>query len=398
MRKDRDLMNCLNDLSVDDAPLTEQEMEALTRTVLHRTKEAQTHPGRTGRRRKWPVWSKALASVAACAVLLVGLNGINPAWAQELPILGDVFAYVNHLAKTPLKSEQLAQYAQPVQLQAESSGAETPEDNSRTVDAQQDTVATPYTLTLSQVYCDELYLRVGLVLTAGDDSLADFEAVTIDPPILWEDTTEEEANTLYGGITLNGEPVSNDLMPYFRKQDNRTFVCETDYSLANYTGDTADMQAELTFSHLVGVSTGDGAVGSEQKTPLEGSYHLAFKVSADASLTRVGQIEGGEQNGARLISVKVTPGETQTECAVTGSLPNNATPALRVFAVQGEQETKLQPAAGNVREEDAQSCTVYTDYFDAVPEGVTELRAQLLDKNAQEEVILAEWTVTLPQK
>ena len=69
-----------------------------------------------------------------------------------------------------------------------------------------------------------------------------------------------------------------------------------------------------------------------------------------------------------------------------------------MFAVQGEQETKLQPAAGNVREDDVQSCTVYTDYFDAVPEGVTELRAQLLDKNAEEEVILAEWTVTLPQE
>lgn len=392
MYDDRDLMNSLDNLASDDEPLTEAEMDALTGAVLHRIREKSAHSGRSYHRHKWPVWGKVLVSGAACAVLLVGLNGINPAWAQDLPVLGDVFAYINHLTKAPLQSEQLTEYAQSVQLQAESSERDVPES-----DAQQDTLALPYTVTLSQVYCDELYLRVGLVLTAEDDSLAGFETVTIDPPILWEDTTEEEVNTLYGGITLNGESITNDILPCFRKQDARTFACEMDYNLQNYTGDTQDMQASLTLSHLVGVKTGDGAVGSEEKMPLQGSYTLSFTVSADASLTRTGQIEGGEQNGARLFSVKVTPGETRTEYAVTGALPGNATPALRLFAVQGGTWTKLQPASGNVHEDDAQSCMVYTDYFDAVPEGVTELRAQLLDKNAKEEVILAEWTVTLPQ-
>lgn len=397
MCDDRDLMNCLNNLASADEPLTESEMDGLTRTVLRRTREKQTRSGRRHHRGKWPVWSKVLVSGAACAVLLAGLNGLNPAWAQELPVLGDVFAYINHLAKAPLQSEQLTEYAQSVHLQAESSEQGTPDGDSRATDAQQDTLALPYTVTLSQVYCDELYLRVGLVLTAEDESLAGFETVTIDPPILWEDTTEEEANTLYGGITLNGEPVGSDLLPCFRKQDDRTFVCEMDYNLQNYTGDTQDMQASLTLSHLVGMNTGDGAVGSEQKTPLEGSYTLTFTVSANDSLTRTGQIQGGEQNGAQLICVEVTPGETRTEYAVTGSLREKATPALRLYAVQGDTWTKLQPAAGNVREDDEQFCTVYTDYFDAVPEGVTELRAQLLDKNAEEEVLLAEWTVTLPQ-
>ena len=128
----------------------------------------------------------------------------------------------------------------------------------------------------------------------------------------------------------------------------------------------------------------------------EGTYNLNFTVSEDASLTRVGQIDGGEQNGVRLVSVKVTPGETQMEYAVFGPLPGDAAPALRAFAVQGENLTKLQPAAGSERWDEVQSCTVHTDYFDAVPEGVTELRVQMLDKNAEEEVLLAEWTVTLP--
>ncbi|MWK60490.1 hypothetical protein GO594_31445, partial [Pseudomonas otitidis] len=78
--------------------------------------------------------------------------------------------------------------------------------------AQQSAAETlPYTLTLRQVYCDELYLRVGLVLTASDESLAGFDAVTIDPPVLYEDTSREEANTLYGGVTMNGEAIGGDL-------------------------------------------------------------------------------------------------------------------------------------------------------------------------------------------
>ena len=308
----------------------------------------------------------------------------------------DVFAYFNDLPKGYLQGNDLGEYGQPTQIEAEVQQDPTPEARDETapkVQAAAGNILTenPCTLTLSQVYCDELYLRVGLVLTAEDDTLAGFDAVTIDPPLLYEDTTEAEANTLYGGVTLNGESVGGDLVPCFRKQDDHTFFCEMQYNLQNYTGDTRDMQASLTFSHLVGITE-----ESEDKIPLEGTYNLNFTVSEDASLTRVGQIDGGEQNGVRLVSVKVTPGETQMEYAVFGPLPGDATPALRAFAVQGENLTKLQPAAGSERWDEVQSCTVHTDYFDAVPEGVTELRVQMLDKNAEEEVLLAEWTVTLP--
>lgn len=396
MRNKDDLMRYLNHLRTDDESLTEAELERLTQTVLKRTGLKKTSRKRKNNRARL-IWSRVLVSGAACAVFLVGMNGINPAFAEGVPFLGDVFAYINGLSKTPLRSEQLTEYAQPAQLQAESGPEAVADGVPKVAAARQDAVAEqPYTLTLSQVYCDELYLRVGLVLTASDDSLAGFDALTIDPPLLYEDTTEAEANTLYGGVTLNGESVGSDLLPYFRKQDDHTFFCEMDYSLADYTGSTQDMQASLTLSYLVGVNAGDGAVGSEEQTPLEGSYGLNFTVSADTSLTRVGQVEDGEQNGVRLSSVKVTPGETQTEYVVTESWPVDATPALRVYAVEDGEWTKLQPASGKKRQDDAQSCTVYTDYFDAVPEGVTELCVQMLDKNAAEEVILAEWTVTLP--
>lgn len=403
MLDNRDLMNALETLETSDPALTDTEMQHLTRAVLTRTVCGNPAARRTGhavksRRssRRLPAWGQVLTAGAACAVLLVGLNGINPALAEGLPLLGDVFAYFNDLPKGYLQGNDLGEYAQPTQIEAEVQQNPTPEARDETapkVQAAAGNILTenPCTLTLSQVYCDELYLRVGLVLTAEDDTLAGFDAVTIDPPLLYEDTTEAEANTLYGGVTLNGESVGGDLVPCFRKQDDHTFFCEMQYNLQSYTGDTRDMQASLTFSHLVGITE-----WSEDKIPLEGTYNLNFTVSEDASLTRVGQIDGGEQNGVRLVSVKVTPGETQMEYAVFGPLPGDATPALRAFAVQGENLTKLQPAAGSERWDEVQSCTVHTDYFDAVPEGVTELRVQMLDKNAEEEVLLAEWTVTLP--
>ena len=157
------------------------------------------------------------------------------------------------------------------------------------------------------------------------------------------------------------------------------------------------MQASLTLFNLVGVKGTTGAVGDEEKTPLAGSYTLSFTVSADGTLTREGQIEGGEQNHVSLISVQAAPGETRIQYSVNGPLPDNATPAMRLFAVQDGNLTKLQPASGSIQNGEGQSETVYTDYFDAVPEGVTELQAEVLDKNARTEVILAQWTITLPQ-
>lgn len=397
MGKDQNLLYRLNELTTEEEPLTAAEMEGLAQQVLRRAQTEQKSTGRTRHSRKWPVWGRMLAGVAACAVLLMGVNGINPAWAEELPVLGDVFAYINGLSKGHLRSEQLAEYAQQTQIQADSDSTQQAESDPEDTVQQDGVPDQPFQLTLSQIYCDELYLRLGLALTAEDDTLADYEAITIDPPLLWEDTSQEEANTLYGGVTLNGESVGGDLVPYFRKQDDHTFVCEMDYNLKDYTGTLEDMQASLTLSNLVGIKRTDGAVGSEEKIPMEGDYSLSFVVSADGTLAREGRIEGGEQNHLCLFSVKATPGETQTQYSVNGPLPNNATPALRLFAVQDGKVIKLEPAGGSIEEDDETSRTVYTDYFDAVPEGVTELQAQVLDKNAESEVILGEWSITLPQ-
>lgn len=387
MREKDRLMNCLDQLPSEEEPLTDAEMERLTRQVLQRTGQKAPQTRRRSRKRPWPMWSRILAGSAACVVLLAGLNGVNPALAEELPVLGDVFAYFNALPKGYLQSKQLSEHAQSVQIEADP--GETSQQSGNSIDSsqQQGTVAEqPYTLTLSQIYCDTLYLRIGLTLTTAGDTLAGFDGVTLDPPLLWEDTTAEEANTLYGGITLNGEAVSGDLLPYFRKQDDQTFVCEMDYNLQGYTGDTQEMQASLTFSHLVGVKE-----GSEEKTPLEGAYQIDFTVSADATLIREGRIEGGAQNGIRLDSVKATPGQTSIQYTVSAPEITGCYPQILL-----EDGAELEWVKGTPTEQTESGQTVWTYACEAVPEEVKTLTVRLLDKNAETTPILGQWTVTLP--
>ena len=388
MCKEKKWMDCLDSLSTEDKQLTDAELDRLTRQVLRRTGRSGKTKPRHRIRRWWPVWGKVLAGGAACVALLAGINGINPALAESFPVLGNVFAYINALPKGYLQSEQLGEHAQSVQIEAEPGTPSQENDASSTLPPQEEAKEQPYNLILSQVYCDELYLRVGLILTAQDDSLANFDAVTLHPPLLWEDTAQGEVDTLYGGVTLNGETVGGDLVPCFRKQDDHTFVCEMDYNLQNYTGNTQDMQASLTFSHLVGVVD-----GSEEETPLAGSYKIDFTVSADGTLSREGQIQGGEQNGIRLVSLKATPGETCLEYTAE-SLPAEAVPYPRIFTEDG---TALEWVKEIPQEDAEQGRTSWKCYFEAVPEGVTRLQVQMVDKNTSELAVLAEWTVTLPQ-
>lgn len=386
MREKDHLMNWLNQLPNEEEPLTEAEMKRLTQQVLQRTGCKKPAKRRGRLLHSWSVGGKVLVGGVACAALLVGINGVNPVLAEGLPILGDVFAYINGLPKGYLQSDQLSVYAQSAQVGAESNAPQDSGAAAAPALQREGGDEQPYKLTLTQIYCDEMYLRLGLTLTAEDDALAGFDGVTLDPPLLWEDTTAEEANTLYGGVTLNGEAIGGDLLPYFRKQDDTTFVCEMDYNLQNYTGDTQNMQASLTFSNLVGVCE-----GSEETTPLEGTYHIDFTVSADETLTREGQIDGGVQNGIRLESLEATPGETRIQYTVT-SMSDKTELYPQIFMEDG---SNLEWVKGTPEEQMESGETVWAYYFDAVPEGAKTLTVRILDKSAEEESVLAQWTVTL---
>ena len=175
--------NELDALPTEETPLTAVESDRLADAVLAKLhaesgeapRKKSVHRAKSAKHRRVPVWGRALAGVAACMAVLCGVNTVNPALAEGLPFVGDVFSFLNqHDSKNQLKSDRLSGYAQQAAVPA------VPESQSETGES---STANPYTLTLNQVYCDGLYLRIGLTLTApdGNDSLAGYDWLAQNP-------------------------------------------------------------------------------------------------------------------------------------------------------------------------------------------------------------------------
>ena len=153
---DVDLLKTLNDQPMPETPLTDDEFTRVLDAACGRLPQKKP----AGHRR-FP-WERVAAAAAAC--LAVGLGSINfaaPAVAEQLPVVGSLFSWLNRGGQddyVSLQSEQLNKYAETVESTAE-------------------TADSPYTLTLGQVFNDGDWLRISLMLTSEDDSLAGFNAI-----------------------------------------------------------------------------------------------------------------------------------------------------------------------------------------------------------------------------
>ena len=224
---DVDLLKTLNDHPMPETPLTDDEFTRVLDAACGRLPQKKP----AGHRR-FP-WERVAAAVVAC--LAVGLGSINfaaPAVAEQLPVVGSLFSWLNRGGQedyTSLHSEQLNKYAETVEATAESAD-------------------TPYTLTLGQVFNDGDWLRISLMLTAEDDSLAGFNA--IGPR---EDAVEkalQNGGGQYGTLVLdNGTELSGGVT--FGKRDDRTFVTGINYELFLAHDDLAGHTATLTLSDLM---------------------------------------------------------------------------------------------------------------------------------------------------
>lgn len=371
----------LDALPVEESSLTAEETDRLTRNVLGKVHEAApkkaVHHAAT--RRRFPIWGRALAGAAACMAVLCGVNSVNPALAEGLPFVGDVFSFLNqHDSKTQLKSDQLSDYAQPAAVPA------APESQDETGES---ATASPYTLTLNQVYCDGLYLRIGLTLTApeGDDSLTGYDWLAQDPGGEgWIEICQEQAD---GTLLANGQALYPQNGFVFEKVDDHTYAAAMDYDLADYSGDTAAIDCQLTVAGLTGVQNAHDADGHYLRTALDGRWKLNFTATASDIANRIGTIAAPEVNGCTLASVIVTPGEARVTVQLPADAPEGTT--LQLFTADGQ---KLQCASSRPS---ADGSIVSYD-FDAVPTGITNLTVKLVDKNTDPLAELAQWDVTLP--
>lgn len=390
MRNDRydpSLLHELDRLDLPGVPLDEAEEKKVLALARGRAnaKRSRAVPllRRVGR------WGRnAAVAAAACAVLLGGVNLASPALAESLPVVGNLFAWINRDADARLRSEQLNQYAGTVEQTAESAeGA--------------------YTVTLGQIYRDEDWLRLSLLLTAADGSLDGFDTIRADADGSMPADTRDASGTLVLG---DGGAIMQEGQGWFTRQPDGSFVMGLNYPLfldewtpEELTGQTVTLGLHglvACNTEIVAQTTHEWGGGLTQmeyhdETPLEGDYTLTFTMPAPSTEGVRSYTGPQEQNGVTLHSLTATPAAAKLDIQV----PADGSIQLKLTTEDGTLLKQERGEGGYVDENDPASDVRWTHYFDTVPEDcrtVTVTVYDVTDYDAPDGYeILAEFTVPL---
>lgn len=389
MRKsdyDPSLLQELDQLDLPAAPLDAAEWDRVLSAARGQVNAARPCRRTPRRALHWVRYTAAAA--AACFVVLGSVNFANPALAESLPLVGNLFSWINRADDTRLRSEQLNQYAQTVEQTAESAGG-------------------PYTITLGQIYRDEDWMRLSLVLTVKDDSLAGFDTIRADAGGSMPADTADASGAL---VLENGGAILEEGSGWFTRQDDHTFVMGLNYPLFPYEEWDGPLSGETVTMHLHGLVACNVEVLEEEtyewggsyqhleyhdETPLEGDYTLTFTIP-EPGTEGIRTFTGPkEENGVTLHSLTATPAAAKLDIQVPAD--GNIQPRLTT-----EDGTLLKPERGegqHVDENDSNSDYRWIYYFDTVPEdcrNVTVTVYNIVDYEKPDGYeVLAEFTVPL---
>ena len=390
MRNDRydpSLLHELDRLDLPGVPLDEAEERKVL--ALARGCANAQRPRAVPLLRRVGRWGRnAAVAAAACAVLLGGVNLASPALAESLPVVGNLFTWINRDADARLRSEQLNQYAGTVEQTAESAeGA--------------------YTVTLGQIYRDEDWLRLSLLLTAADGSLDGFDTIRADADGSMPADTRDASGTLVLG---DGGAIMQEGQGWFTRQPDGSFVMGLNYPLfldewtpEELTGQTVTLGLHglvACNTEIVAQTTHEWGGGLTQmeyhdETPLEGDYTLTFTMPAPSTEGVRSYTGPQEQNGVTLHSLTATPAAAKLDIQV----PADGSIQLKLTTEDGTLLKQERGEGVYVDENDPTSDVRWTHYFDTVPEDcrtVTVTVYDVTDYDAPDGYeILAEFTVPL---
>lgn len=392
MRKnhfDTDLLHALDEQPMPAAPLTDDEFDRVLAAARGRLPQVKT--AETAKKRRFP-WGRAAAAAAACMVVALGsVNFAAPAVAEELPVVGSLFSWLNRGGRedhVSLPSEQLNQYAETVEQTAESAD-------------------TPYTLTLGQVFNDGDWLRISLMLTADDDSLAGFNAIVPNQDAVTKSIRDGSGH--YGTLVLDdGTELSGGVD--FEKRDDHTFVTGLNYELFLADEDLTGHTATLTLSDLLACNKGTVETDGKSywhydyadQTPLPGTYTLTFTIPeiSDAGVRTLAAPV--EQDGITLQAIKATPAATKVLLTFP---PEQHWVDVKLYTADGTELEHERGEGGwwldgawyadpaDVAHPE-QSTKASRDYFGAVPENCHELTVKVFDFDTG--ALLTTFDVELP--
>lgn len=195
---------------------------------------------------------KAMGSVAAAAAVFSAVCIVNPTWAKEIPLIGNVF---EKLGNSLGFSGDYSEYAKPVKEEAaaegtagETTGTEETGQEPEEGDTAYSKTADGVTVTLSEIYCNDAALYLSL-LVESEEPIPDTQMYDEDekvPYIKLEDTClnlSYNSNILLTNTYMDGQMVDENTYAGILRVDMQD-ITYNEEGLAEYYKDLNDFFAE----------------------------------------------------------------------------------------------------------------------------------------------------------
>ncbi|MCH5353026.1 MAG: DUF4179 domain-containing protein [Acutalibacter sp.] len=263
--------------------------------------------------RVWKTAAATVSSLAAAFLLLLGLNGLNPALAENLPLVGSIFQFVNRgyspTVNMKLASSRISEYAVDV----------SEEEGSTVVVPAGSVFERAITAQLREVYYDGSFVLAGLEfqLNVDDDWITEIFQSKYDVIINGEPQIRhnEKGQVEYPHGTGNG---FCDLSDYFlTKLGDGTYGMLKGFRVPDHLQGADSLEVELSF---------DGFSGNGIPVNSSG-FTLPFTVQKREIPTKEIDCEGMEINGIRLLSATSNPVVTYLELEYPETYNNPASGA-----------------------------------------------------------------------
>ena len=241
------------------------------------------------------VWKSALGTVSALAaafVLLLGINGLNPALAESLPFLGGIFRQINNTQgwlNLDATQSEVQRHAVPVE------GVEVQVPAGESLEK-------PMTMAVKEAYFDGEFLYAGLTMEIDSDA----ELYTLMRPgydILINGDGMMGYNEQGGrGYDADGFALMSGSGDW-QRGENGTYISQLAMRVPEQYHELEQLEITLQYN----------GIAVEQQGPISFANSTPFDLSftAEKNEVRRKRIEGGlEVNGVKLVSATATPAGT----------------------------------------------------------------------------------------
>lgn len=294
---------------------------------------------------------KYVSSIAACALLIIGLGfGLsNTALADKIPFIENVFNL--------FRSDSNLNYKENFAKGNQGDYAETVNVTSNNKDID---------ITIQDIYCDGNSIFTTYIAEVKNNKFIDSEILTLDRPT----------------IKINGEKIDMMNTISLKRLENNTFVGMHYLSLMYYDGDVTDkLNMDINIPKINGIK------GTVTNASIKGNWSFNLDVKNDTSRNNIFE-PNIESNGAILKKITITPGTTEIEV----DIPHSMGPSAYMLA-HDSAGNKLSPVHGqNFPSEIGTSKRMI---FESSTENIEYITIKIVDKSTQDLTQLAEFKVDL---